>query len=154
MFFEHWRCNFSDFSFFFRIHCTGGTAKFGPRAFIFLELTICHQKLCYANLHQSSCKTLGNMWFSVKSGKEFVWEIPEVMDRFCWFTNLTLLFWKYARKPNFIVLGQKLLKLLRSSTDIRTDIAQTYFFVTLCNFVKDTYGRKRFLRCITYFEQT
>ena len=39
-------------------------------------------------------------------------------------------------------------------TDRRTDIAQTYFFVILCNFVKDTYSRKRFLRCITYFEQT
>ena len=39
-------------------------------------------------------------------------------------------------------------------TDRRTDIAQTYFFVILCNFLKDTYSRKRFLRCITYFEQT
>ena len=39
-------------------------------------------------------------------------------------------------------------------TDRRTDIAQTYFFVILCNFVKDAYSRKRFLRCITYFEQT
>jgi len=38
-------------------------------------------------------------------------EVPEVMDRFCPFTNLTSLFTKYVRKPNFISLAQKLLKL-------------------------------------------
>ena len=41
----------------------------------------------------------------------------------------------------------------RLKTNRRTDIAQTYFFVVLCNFVKDTCSRKRFLQCITYFEQ-
>ena len=118
---KHLRFDSSNFGFLQGVHCTGGTPESGLRASIFLELIKCHSKRCSLNFEQCTCETVRDIWIWMKSGKKVVREVPEIKVRFCWFTNLTLLFWKYGRRPNFIVLAQKLLKLSRSQTDRQTD---------------------------------